>query len=1072
MSTTDNPGGIAASHPELELFDILVAPSTGKEKNTIRMELQPTACWKINDTRFDFGSSFVLPESKSEFKELQRLREGHAGAPFSVFGHADPTGDDAFNKRLSDHRSESIYAVLTHDVARWEKLYNFYGQGEGWGTASIQHMLTALGEAPGPVTGTMNPETQAAVKSFQGKNELKDDGDPGPKTRAKLFAAYQIFLWPKKMEKTEFLGGGVDAGGKADFQGCSEFNPVVVFSSAERAELDKPANREQRNSENGPNRRVMVLLFRPGIVVPPDKWPCPRTGEGGAGCHKRFWSDGEQRRKNQAARREFVDVHNTFACRFYHRLVEASPCEGIDPALLVIRLIKVDDHFAPSTENLDIEYDLYGVSGRAIKLQIEADNYEPKVIFERELTAAEKADDGHTTTWDGKITGGPRAGRFATPLMGPFRVRLSSPGIADATMGFKILYHSVELAFGKHTPDEVTPAEAETTKFAQAKLNDLGYDAGPVNGTLGDVTVRALRRFQRANYKVGTQVLLAVNGTADADTVAALKVATRRELFEAGKNPLTDDAKFYVYDNFMNDPDMDFVVGPMTEFNSFDRKTFAEDKMERPFLALEAVVKLLNKANAGVVATDAVGEAPVGWETSDAPEDATVVPAANPLSQTYVKNAREIGATAVVAGAARIDADGDNALDTFDGFRKAALTDTVEMQFPKDDGSKLEPYKIDRFDKQVRGGKPFPQAMVKAWDDPALFPQRKGRAGVYFRFSNKGGDDAKVRAALNFEGLPNQATLDADHTAAGVTLFAETGRWTVWRRTRFSAYCAMGVPTATERPSGVPNWATIRDLFKQAFIEVENNGTPLQILNYAAIITDPVYRATVMAMPSSHRPPGVTSANLRYSPTAIYGGPVPVQAPGTTALQHYQNIQGTSTTVGIVEGWSRHVINAILRVIYDAARKTSPEGYVIFDYRLADMMSARDWDPTMNGGAGGFRPAANPFFHAFRVGGRGYVRCAGAVTLNLDNNAEVNDYTAHEGGHARFLYHHTFVDETVPPHSANSANPNHHDAANLKCTMSYTKAPDNMQTLIKQYCGKCLLRLRGWNVLALPNRYT
>ena len=84
----------------------------------------------------------------------------------------------------------------------------------------------------------------------------------------------------------------------------------------------------------------------------------------------------------------------------------------------------------------------------------------------------------------------------------------------------------------------------------------------------------------------------------------------------------------------------------------------------------------------------------------------------------------------------------------------------------------------------------------------------------------------------------------------------------------------------------------------------------------------------------------------------------------------------------------------------------------------------------------------------------------------------MNDYTAHEGGHARFLYHHTFVDETVPPHSANSANPNHHDAANLKCTMSYTKAPDNTQTLIKQYCGKCLLRLRGWNVLALPNRYT
>jgi hypothetical protein len=38
--------------------------------------------------------------------------------------------------------------------------------------------------------------------------------------------------------------------------------------------------------------------------------------------------------------------------------------------------------------------------------------------------------------------------------------------------------------------------------------------------------------------------------------------------------------------------------------------------------------------------------------------------------------------------------------------------------------------------------------------------------------------------------------------------------------------------------------------------------------------------------------------------------------------------------------------------------------------------------------------------------------------------------------------------------------------------MSYTTAPDNVQTLTKLYCGKCLLRLRGWNVLALPNRYT
>jgi hypothetical protein len=176
--------------------------------------------------------------------------------------------------------------------------------------------------------------------------------------------------------------------------------------------------------------------------------------------------------------------------------------------------------------------------------------------------------------------------------------------------------------------------------------------------------------------------------------------------------------------------------------------------------------------------------------------------------------------------------------------------------FPGGANSELRPFRIDRYDKQTREGRDVPQAMVKAWDHASEFPQRRGRAGVYFRFSFKGGDDAKVRAGLNSQGLPNQATLDEQHRAAGVTLFRETGWWTVWRRTRISAYCPMGVPTNTERPSGVPNWDTIRDLFRQAFLEVENNGRPLREINYAAVVTDAVYRNTIMAMLASHPPAG------------------------------------------------------------------------------------------------------------------------------------------------------------------------------------------------------------------------
>jgi len=135
-------------------------------------------------------------------------------------------------------------------------------------------------------------------------------------------------------------------------------------------------------------------------------------------------------------------------------------------------------------------------------------------------------------------------------------------------------------------------------------------------------------------------------------------------------------------------------------------------------------------------------------------------------------------------------------------------------------------------------------------------------------------------------------------------------------------------------------------------------------------------------------------------------------------------------------------------------------------------MTAQDWNPSLNGGRGGFQPSANPAMANFTTHARGYVWCAGAVTINVDNNSEVNDYVCHEGGHARFLYHHAYTD--AQQSNPASANPDHHDANQLICTMSYTPwLPGyNGTTLQKPYCGKCLLRLRGWNVLVLPRKYT
>ncbi len=295
------------------------------------MELIPVACWKLNDVRFLFGSSFLLPQTRGEFIELLQLRKAHPGAPLSVFGHADPVSDDTFNKQLSGHRAESVYAVLVRDTAMWEKLYNTGGSAEGWGLGATQRMLAALDFDPGPPTGSSNAQTTASVRDFQTKHGLAIDGNAGPQTRAALFLAYMTLLCPDKLNKSEFLARGADPKGKGDYQGCGEFNPTMRFSVSEEKEFTKAANKTARDEENGLNRRVMVLLFRPGTSVQFAKWPCPRTSEGVADCRKRFFSNGEARRTPQALRREFKDTKDTFACRFYHRLVVASPCEGVEP---------------------------------------------------------------------------------------------------------------------------------------------------------------------------------------------------------------------------------------------------------------------------------------------------------------------------------------------------------------------------------------------------------------------------------------------------------------------------------------------------------------------------------------------------------------------------------------------------------------------------------------------------------------------------------------------------------------------------------------------------------------------
>jgi OOP family OmpA-OmpF porin len=80
------------------------------------------------DVLFDFDKSVIKPEGRSKLDDISGKAKGVNLEVVIAIGHADSTGSDAYNQRLSVRRAESVKAYL---VSKGIEANRVYTEGKG-----------------------------------------------------------------------------------------------------------------------------------------------------------------------------------------------------------------------------------------------------------------------------------------------------------------------------------------------------------------------------------------------------------------------------------------------------------------------------------------------------------------------------------------------------------------------------------------------------------------------------------------------------------------------------------------------------------------------------------------------------------------------------------------------------------------------------------------------------------------------------------------------------------------------------------------------------------------------------
>lgn len=398
----------------------------------------------------------------------------------------------------------------------------------------------------------------------------------------------------------------------------------------------------------------------------------------------------------------------------------------------------------------------------------------------------------------------------------------------------------------------------------------------------------------------------------------------------------------------------------------------------------------------------------------------------------------------------------------------AAVADDPQVDnCPRSRGGKRDP--------GATGATYFDTTSRPGWNDGALAfavptdgPHRlavkaatnaRGEAGFLFRPSRQGGDRFKLRAFIDPVGAR------ADDGTGSASYRIDSGTFVVWRTLRISKYVVFDYPSGTTAAVrtlcggalGTIDFEGLKQEFGRCYLDLVIERTAARDVRriggagWASTIR--AARAIIPAQPSG--------ATVTYDRATLY--PDATTRPNLVEIPlpaEYNASKPAASANAAGADWGT-LISEFIEAICQTVSKRATSGLVVIQAPIGDSMTFR----RMNGDAA--VTAAMAGARDFTTSGvavdkRGCFLFYGNDTYVSGMPYDLNRNTLHEVGHTIFLPH-QWTDRAAGTGAVSGGVPPEHDYSDY-CIMSYQRGTRNHF----DYCGRCNLKLRGWDTQTIP----